>query len=194
MIKILALSGSTRTDSFNRQLLGIAVAGARQAGAEVTVIDLSDYPLPLFNQDLEFAEGLPEPAAELKKLMLSHSGLLIASPEYNGFPTPLLKNTLDWLSRQQADHEPPMMAFQGKVAAVMAASPGAGGGTRGLQMLRLLLQNLGVMVLPSQVTLGRAGQAFREDGRLHNDELQRAALLLGEELVNLLEKQVTRFE
>lgn len=194
MIKILALSGSTRSGSFNQRLLDIAVTGARHAGAEVTVIDLNDYPLPLYNQDLEYSEGMPEQAAALKKLMLSHSGLLIASPEYNGFPTPLLKNTLDWLSRQQAEHEPPMMAFKGKVAALMAASPGAGGGTRGLQVLRILLQNLGVMALPNQVTLGQAATAFREDGRLHNDELQRSALLLGEELVNLLEKQVTRFD
>lgn len=188
-MKILALSGSSREESFNGQLLDIAAAGARSAGADVTVVDLNDYDMPLFNQDLEYQEGAPDAVVELKNLMIQHQGILIASPEYNGFPSPLLKNTLDWMSRQQNEHEPPMFAYKGKIAAVMAASPGAGGGTRGLTILRVLLQNLGVMVLPGQVTLGRAGQAFREDGRLHDDQLQRAAESLGADLYEVLMKQ-----
>ncbi|WP_299199856.1 NAD(P)H-dependent oxidoreductase [uncultured Amphritea sp.] len=193
-MKILALSGSTRAESFNRRLLDIAVAGARQAGADVTVVDLSEYEMPLYNQDFEYSEGVPEAAAELKKLMVEHNGLLIASPEYNGFPSPLLKNTFDWLSRKQTDHEPPMFAFQNKIAAVVAASPGAGGGTRGLTILRIYLQNLCIMVLPGQVTLGQAGQAFREDGRLHNDQIQKATESLGADLFEILQKQSDRLD
>lgn len=193
-MKILALSGSIRAKSFNRRLLKIAAAGAREAGAEVTMVDLSEYPLPLYNQDIEYSEGIPEAAVQLKRLMVEHQGLLIASPEYNGFPSPLLKNTFDWLSRKQAEHEPPMFAFQHKIAAVVSASPGAGGGTRGLTILRIYLQNLGIMTLPGQVSLGQAGQAFREDGRLHNDQMQKAAESLGADLFDILQKQSDRFD
>ena len=193
-MKILALAGSTRQQSFNCRLLDIAVAGAREAGAEVTVVDLSEFEMPLYNQDLEYREGIPEGAIRLKQLMIDHIGLLISSPEYNGFPSPLLKNTFDWLSRQQNSHEPPLFAFRGKVAAVMSASPGAGGGTRGLMMLRILLQNLGVMTLPDQVTLGKAGQAFRDNGRLGNDEIQLATEALGSNLYEVLKHQETRFD
>jgi NAD(P)H-dependent FMN reductase len=193
-MKILALSGSVREKSFNSQLLDIAVTGAKSAGAEVTVVNLRDYDMPLFNQDTEYQEGAPDAVVQLKNLMIQHQGLLIASPEYNGFPSPLLKNMLDWMSRQQNEHEPPMFAYNGKIAAVMAASPGAGGGTRGLTILRILLQNLGVMALPGQVTLGRAGQAFREDGRLHEDRLQLAAESLGSDLYDVLMKQASELD
>ena len=193
-MKILALSGSIREKSFNSRLLDIAVTGAKSAGAEVTVVNLRDYDMPLFNQDLEYQEGAPDAVVQLKNLMIQHQGLLIASPEYNGFPSPLLKNMLDWMSRQQNEHEPPMFAYNGKIAAVMAASPGAGGGTRGLTMLRILLQNLGVMALPGQVTLGRAGQAFREDGRLHEERLQLAAESLGSDLYDVLMKQASELD
>ncbi|WP_290705673.1 NAD(P)H-dependent oxidoreductase [Amphritea sp.] len=193
-MKILALSGSIREKSFNSRLLDIAVTGAKSAGAEVTVVNLRDYDMPLFNQDLEYQEGAPDAVVQLKNLMIQHQGLLIASPEYNGFPSPLLKNMLDWMSRQQNEHEPPMFAYNGKIAAVMAASPGAGGGTRGLTILRILLQNLGVMALPGQVTLGRAGQAFREDGRLHEERLQLAAESLGSDLYDVLIKQASELD
>ena len=98
--KILAFAGSVRKESFNRQLLPIPVAAARAAGAEVTLIELADFPLPLFDQDLEERDGLPANARKLKDLFKSHSGLLLACPEYNSSITPLLKNTLDWISRQ----------------------------------------------------------------------------------------------
>lgn len=193
-MRILALSGSIREKSFNSRLLEIAVTGAKSAGAEVTVVNLRDYDMPLFNQDLEYQEGAPDAVVQLKNLMIQHQGLLIASPEYNGFPSPLLKNMLDWMSRQQNEHEPPMFAYNGKIAAVMSASPGAGGGTRGLTILRVLLQNLGVMALPGQVTLGRAGKAFREDGRLRDDHLQLAAESLGSDLYDVLMKQASELD
>src|SRR5262249_29719722 len=97
--RILAFAGSTRRDSFNKKLAGIAADGARAAGAEVTFIDLRDYPLPLYDGDLEAEKGLPEQAQRLKKLFLDHDGLLISSPEYNSSISGVLKNTIDWVSR-----------------------------------------------------------------------------------------------
>ena len=98
--RILAFSGSARRASFNQRLVTVAAASARSAGAEVTLINLRDFPMPLFNEDDEAENGQPDSVVELKKLFSEHDGLLIASPEYNGLPTPLLKNTLDWLSRR----------------------------------------------------------------------------------------------
>ena len=143
--RILAFAGSTRKESYNTRLVHIAAEGARQAGAEVTVIDLKDYPLPLFDEDLESEQGAPESAGRLKQLFLSHQGLLISSPEYNSSITPLLKNTIDWVSRPAPD-ESPLAAYQGKFATLMAASPGALGGLRGLVHLRSIRVNIGVTV------------------------------------------------
>lgn len=186
MVNILAFAGSTRHASFNQQLLDIAVAGALAAGAQVTAINLRDYPLPIYNQDLEATEGIPENALALKQLMMTHQGLLIASPEYNGFPSALLKNTLDWISRPQASDVQPLVAFQGKVAALMAASPGGGGGTRGLVCLRMLMQNLGVLALPQQITVPAAMKAFDAQGQLIDAHAQTAALGLGATLTDTL--------
>lgn len=140
MAKILAFSGSARENSYNQKLVKIAALGASKVGAEVTVINLADYPLPLYNADLEKEQGLPENAKKLKQLMLEHDGLLIASPEYNSAFSALLKNTIDWMSRaessDESSDEKPLAAYQGKVAAIMAASPGALGGIRGLVFLR----------------------------------------------------------
>ena len=188
MAKILAFAGSTRTESFNRKLIRIAVQGAVNAGADVTLVELADYPMPLFDQDLEESAGLPQAAHDLKQLFIEHDGLLIASPEYNSGFTPLMKNTLDWVSRRETDDEPPLAAYQGKVAALMAASPGRLGGIRGLVFLRMLLGNLGIMVLPEQQAIPQAMQAFNSDGMLI-DNLQREAVLnLGVKLARTLEK------
>src|SRR3989338_2486857 len=100
--KILAFAGSTRTESFNKKLVQIAVRGAKQAGADVAYIDLRDFPLPLFDGDLEAKEGLPANAKKLKALFLDHQGLLISSPEYNSSISGVLKNTIDWVSRSEA--------------------------------------------------------------------------------------------
>src|SRR5688572_18337049 len=128
--RILAFAGSLRKDSYNKKLLAIAVQGARDAGAEVTVVELVDYPLPLFDEDLERA-GTPENAKKLKQLFLEHDALLIASPEYNSSFTAITKNTIDWVSRSSPG-EPGLAAYRGKTAAIIAASPGALGGLRGL--------------------------------------------------------------
>ncbi len=161
--RILALAGSTRKESFNRKLVKIAAESARQAGAEVTLLELKDFPLPLVDQDLESAEGIPANAMALKKAFIEHQGLLIASPEYNSSITPLLKNTIDWVSRP-VPGEPPLAGFQGKVAGLISASPGALGGLRGLVHLRSILGNIGVLVLPEQAAISNAGDAFDAGG------------------------------
>ncbi len=180
--RILAFAGSSRKDSFNKKLLAIAVLGAEEAGADVTLIDLADYPMPLFNQDLEDEEGMPENARKFKKLLIDHDAFIIASPEYNSAFSPLLKNVIDWASRAESDNEPPLAAYQGKMAAILAASPGALGGLRGLVFLRMLLANIGVTVLPEQQAIPQAFNAFNEDGSLVDERKQNAVMSLGQKL------------
>ena len=165
-VRLLAFCGSARRESCNRRLLAAAVAVARGAGAEVTELDLRADLLPLYDGDLEAQHGLPPAARELKQLFAAHDGFLIASPEYNGFFPPLLKNALDWVSRPAPDL--PASSYAGKTAGLLAASPGALGGIRCLPHLRLLLSNLGVTVSPTQMALGGADHAFAADGRLEN--------------------------
>ena len=185
--KILAFSGSARKDSWNSRLVRLAVEGARQAGADVTVIDLKEYPLPIFDEDLEKEVGSPENATRLKKLFLEHDGLLISAPEYNSSITPLLKNTIDWVSRAAAG-EAPLAAYTGKVASLMSASPGGLGGLRGLVTVRSILGNIGVTVLPDQVAIARAFEAFAPDGKLKDAKQQSQVEALGGKLATILIK------
>jgi chromate reductase len=188
--KILALAGSTRTASFNKQLVRFAAEAARAAGAEVTVVDLRDYPLPLFDGDLEDHEGLPENAKKLKALFREHDGLLIASPEYNSSITAVLKNTLDWVSRGETDDEPALVAYRGKAAALLSASPGALGGLRGLVHLRAILGNIGVIVLPDQAAVPKAHEAFDAGGRLKDERTVRQVTGVAQGLARFLKKHV----
>ncbi|HUK83269.1 MAG TPA: NAD(P)H-dependent oxidoreductase [Verrucomicrobiae bacterium] len=185
--KILAFAGSTRTESFNKKLVNIAVNGARDAGGGVTLIDLRDYPLPLFDGDLEEREGLPENARKLKQLFLAHDGLLISAPEYNSGISGVLKNTIDWVSRSEGD-EDDLAGFVGKVAAIMSASPGALGGLRGLLQVRSILTNIHVLVLCDQVTVSRAHEAFSADGSLKDAKKQAAVEKHAATLVQTLRK------
>jgi chromate reductase len=153
--KILAFAGSTRIGSLNRQVLDYAVQGAREAGAEVTLIDLRDYSMPLYNRDLELSHSLPEASARLKDLFKSHHGLLLACPEYNSSITPLLKNTLDWVSRPDGK-ESGLVPYEGKLAALVSASEGHLGGLRGLRHMREILVALRVLVIPKQMALAHA--------------------------------------
>jgi NAD(P)H-dependent FMN reductase len=186
--KILALAGSTRSGSFNNKLVRIAAEFARTAGAEVTAIDLRDLALPLFDQDFEDAHGLPDGAKTLKSLLRASDGLLIASPEYNSSITGVLKNAIDWASRAETDDEPPLVAFRGKAAALLAASPGALGGLRGLVHLRAILGNIGVIVLPNQVTTPTAHEAFDEAGRLKDQRKAAQVDALAKDLVDFLRR------
>jgi NAD(P)H-dependent FMN reductase len=157
---ILAFSGSARRESLNRKLLAVAVQAAKDAGGEVTLVDLNEFTLPLYHGDLEDAEGLPANATKLIGLIVKHQGLLIASPEYNSMFTPLLKNTIDWCTR--GDDNP----FIGKVAAVVSASPGALGGSRSMKLVQQLLLHLGSHVVPGTAFLSHANKAFDADGKL----------------------------
>lgn len=184
---ILAFAGSIRRDSYNKKLIRIAVRGAEQAGATVTLIDLADYPLPIYNGDLEAESGLPDNALALKRLFLDHRGLLLACPEYNSSITPLLKNTLDWVSRT-AEGEGPLACYKGKLVGLVSASPGALGGLRGLVHVRAILGNIGCLVLPEQHAINRAGTAFDEHGELRDADQTRQVEQVGTRLTELLRK------
>jgi NAD(P)H-dependent FMN reductase len=165
--KLLVFAGSLREQSWNKRLARLAASVAEDLGAEVEFLDLRDYPLPLFDQDLEKAEGEPANAIALKPKFAAAVALLIASQEYNSSITGVLKNTIDWLSRP-APEEPPLIAFKGKVAGLLAASPGALGGLRGLVHVRAILGVLGMIVVPDQLALSRAHEAFDERGTLRD--------------------------
>jgi len=186
--RILAFGGSLRRDSFNQKLAAIAAAGARAAGADVTLIALRDFPLPVFDQDLEDRDGLPAAAKSLKQLFREHHGLLIAAPEYNSSISGALKNAIDWVSRSETDDEPPLVAFTGKTAVLCAASPGALGGLRGLVHVRAILGNLGVTVLPDQVAVSKAHEAFKADGSLADEKQAARVKKLGTQLAHHLAK------
>jgi chromate reductase len=187
--KILAFAGSARQGSFNHRLVQLAAKAAQAAGAEVTILQLGDYPLPLFSEDLESEHGPPDNVIKLKRLFVEHNGFLIASPEYNSSITPLLKNTIDWVSRP-AKGEPPLVAYKGKVVSLMSASPGGLGGLRGLVHVRSILSSIGVIVLPEQVAVSKAHEAFADDGRLKDDQMQDRIESLGSGLVDMLTKIV----
>lgn len=186
--KILAFAGSTRTDSFNKKLIHIAADAARTAGAEVTVIDLRDLELPLFDQDDEAAHGLPPGALRLKELMATRDGLLISSPEYNSSLSAVLKNAIDWASRKATPDEPALSSFSGKVAGIMSASPGGLGGLRGLVHLRSILSNIKVLVLPQQMAISAAHNAFSEDGSLKDSKQHEAIAEIAVRLAVVLKK------
>ncbi|PCJ55705.1 MAG: NADPH-dependent FMN reductase [Planctomycetota bacterium] len=169
-VRILMFSGSARRDSINQRLVEVAAKKAKELGAEVDVINLADFDMPLFNQDLE-ADSFPESARALREKMIAADGLLLACPEYNGSITPLLKNTIDWTSRPQENVAEGLVAYHGQVAALIAASPGGLGGMRGLVHVRAILSGIGVTVIPEDLALGSAYQAFDENGGLADDRM-----------------------
>lgn len=189
--RILAFGGSLRASSFNQKAAELAAAGARDAGAEVTLIALRDFPLPLFDQDLESASGMPENAIKLKELFLAHDGLIIASPEYNSTISAALKNAIDWVSRATADNEAPLFALAGKTAAILAASPGGYGGARGLVQLRPFLENINVSVIEPQVTIPKAHEVIQPDGSFSNDDIANSVRALGAALVAAMKSKPT---
>jgi NAD(P)H-dependent FMN reductase len=180
--RILAFAGSARRESFNKKLLAAVVEATRAAGAEVTVVDLNDLPMPLYHGDLEDEQGMPENAKKLVALIGSHQGLLIASPEYNSQMTPLLKNTIDWTTR--GDENP----LIGKVAAVVSASPGHFGAIRSMTLARALLTHLGCIVVPAQCILPNADEAFDERGQLKDERIRKNARHVAAELVRITTK------
>jgi len=167
-VRVLVISGSSRHGSFNQQLASVAAGLAVQAGATVTTVDLRALELPVYDEDLQL-KGAPEGASRLVRLFAEHEALLLATPEYNGFPTPLLINALDWASVMPASDAQPSgpAALAGTVAGLLSASPGAFGGLRSLLATRQFLQmNLGMLVVPEQLGLVQADQAFDTTGAL----------------------------
>jgi len=185
--KILAFAGSTRVDSFNQKLVKIAAAGAMESGADVTVINLRDFAMPLYDGDLEQKEGLPSNARKLKDLMLSHQGFLISSPEYNSSISGVLKNMIDWVSRP-SEGEEPLACFKGKVAGIMSASPGGLGGLRGLVHVRAILENISVLVIPDQIAIAKAHEVFDVNGTLKDKKQEEQVKRIGANVAKLLIK------
>jgi len=181
-VKILCFAGSTRERSLNKKLALVAAGLAAQDNVEVTFLDLKDLPMPFYDQDLEDAQGIPENACKFRELLKQHDAFLIASPEYNGSYSAVLKNAIDWASRQ-AEGEKSLACFDGKVAALLAGSPGGKGGVRGLSPLRLLLSDLRVLVIPQQLALANADSAFNEDGALADEKQIAAVRSITEQLV-----------
>ena len=171
--RLLFFAGSSRTASHNKKLARLGAMIADANGIPSTFADLGDYPMPMYNGDLEAADGPPENARKFKALMQAHSGIFVASPEYNASIAPLLKNALDWISHTRDEGEAPLQVFKTRVFALGSASPGGMGGLRSLITVRTVLElGLGALVLPDQFAVPRAAAAFDEQGHLKNKEAQ----------------------
>ena len=183
--KILVLPGSTRTLSHNVKLAALAAKELTLIDADVTRISLADYPLPLYEGDLESKAGQPANALRLKQMIMSHHGVFIASPEYSASVTPILKNAIDWVSRVRERGDPTYAAFKGRVFAISSASPGRSGGLRSLMALRQILElGCGALVIPEQVAIQQADDAFDEMDNIIDTA---AANLFRTQLVRLVE-------
>jgi chromate reductase len=184
--KILVIPGSLRTGSHNARLAALAAKELALAEAEVTRISLEDYPLPLFDADLAAAAGPPQPAVQLKQMLLAHQGVFITSPEYSASVTPLIKNTIDWISRVRDHGEPTYAAFKGRVFAIGSAAASSSGGVRSLMALRQILElGCGALVIPEQVSVPRAEQAFDDMDNLKDESAAASVKAMARRLVEL---------
>ena len=182
--KILIMAGSLRAGSHNARLAALAAKEFALADADVTRISLADYPLPLMDADLLAGSGMPRQAMELKTMLMAHQGVFIASPEYSASISPLLKNAIDWMSRPGERGEPSYASFKGRVFAVGSAANGAAGGVRGLMALRQVLElGCGALVIPEQINVGRAADAFDDMDNLKDETLATALKTLVRRLV-----------
>jgi chromate reductase, NAD(P)H dehydrogenase (quinone) len=184
--KILIIPGSLRTGSHNARLAALAAKELALAEGEVTRISLEDYPLPLFDADLAVSSGPPPQAGQLKRMLMAHQGVFITSPEYSASVTPLVKNTIDWISRVREPGEPTYAAFKGRVFAIGAAASSGNGGVRSLMALRQILElGCGALVIPEQIAVPRAEQAFDDMDNLKDDALAAALKTMARRLVEL---------
>lgn len=181
--KVLAFAGCLRSGSWNKKLIRVAAEAVRQAGGDITLVDLRDFPMPAYDGDLEAAEGLPEQAQRLKDLMSGSDALLISTPEYNSSVPGMFKNVIDWVSRPD-----PRPAFHGKVAGLLSASPGMLGGLRSLTELRRILGNIGTLVINEQQAVPQADKAFDEAGALKEARLQSGVERVATRLVEITAK------
>ena len=184
--RILTFAGSNRKGSINRAALSLAIRAAREAGAEVEEIHLADFPMPLYDADWHDANGVPASMLSLREKFLRAQGLLIASPEYNASITPLLKNTIDWLS-QGVDGQSGRLPFEGKIVGLLGASAGAFGTIRALPHVSYILSNLGAFVLPV-LAVPAADKLFGTDGTVANERTARSIAKLGVDVTHLLRK------
>jgi chromate reductase, NAD(P)H dehydrogenase (quinone) len=183
--KVLVFAGSTRAGSYNAKLAAVVAADLRSAGMDVTLANLRDYPMPIYDGDAEAAEGLPDGARRFKELVRQHDAVLLASPEYNGSLPALLKNTIDWISRP-APGERSLAVLRGKPVALLSASPGPGAGKRVLRHLREWLELIGMKPLAAQVNVAQAAEAFDAAGNLVREEDRTAVRQLADELAQAL--------
>lgn len=178
-IKILVIPGSLRTGSLNARLAAAAVDGLARLDVDVTRISLGDFPLPIYDGDLESASGVPKPAVNLKRMISAHHGVLIVTPEYNASLPPLLKNAIDWVSRVQDSGETAGQVYRETPFAIAAASNGKLGGTRCLQALRLVLSSCRALVVPNQLALSHADDAYDDSDRLkHSGDIDALQAML----------------
>ena len=178
---ILAFAGSSRENSYNENLIKEATSIAEGIGEKVTMIHLADFEAPIYQADLEKANGMPETIIKLRKIMTEHDAIMIASPEYNASIPAFLKNTLDWVSRGEKGGYSPE-CYKDKIFAIMSASPGQGGGQRGLKHLSDIINSLGGKVISTQTSIGKAHEYFANENRPTNERLKQEV----EELVEAL--------
>jgi chromate reductase, NAD(P)H dehydrogenase (quinone) len=189
-LKILVIPGSLRTGSLNARLAAAAAYQFAQAGAEVTRISLADFPLPIYDGDLQSKSGVPKHAINLKRMIGAHHGVLMVTPEYNSSVPPLVKNTIDWVTRVQDAHETRGQVFRGRAFAIAAASEGRLGGTRALAALRLILSACHAMVIPNQLALSFASEAYDDMDRLKHPADIEALNALVRQLIDISQHEV----
>jgi NAD(P)H-dependent FMN reductase len=189
-LKILVIPGSVRSGSLNAKLAAVAAHALALEGAEVTRISLSDFPLPIYDGDLQAKSGVPKHAVNLKRMMAAHHGVLIVTPEYNSSVPALVKNTIDWISRVQDAHETRGQVFRERVFAIASASGGRLGGARALAALRLILSACQAQVIPNQLALPFAEQAYDEMERLKNSADAEALKALVRQLIAISQRMM----
>ena len=183
-IRFLVFSASLRRDSLNTKLADLAATAVEANGGDVTVARMRDFDCPSYDLDVQNEEGFPPGAEEFRRQLEACHGFVVASPEYNASMPGALKNAIDWVSRPEPGR-PPLYCFTGKVCGLLSASPGALGGLRGLVTVRSILANIGVLVLPEQVAVMRANDAFGPDGTLKDEKQQAAVQKLAARLVEV---------
>ena len=189
-LKILVVPGSLRSGSHNVKLAAAAAYQFVQAGADVTRISLADFPLPIYDGDLQARSGVPKNAVNLKRMIGAHHGVLLVTPEYNSSVPPLVKNTIDWITRVQDGHEIRGQVFREKPFAIAAASESRLGGTRALAALRLILTACRASVIPNQLALSFADQAYDDMDRLKNSADIEALNALVRQLVEVSQRMM----
>ena len=189
-LKILIIPGSLRTGSLNVKLAAAAAHELARSEVELTRISLGDFPLPIYDGDLETKSGVPKNAVNLKRLIGAHQGVLIVTPEYNSSLPPVLKNAIDWVSRVQDSHEHKGQVFRDRAFALAAASAGRLGGTRCLAALRLVLSGCGASVVPNQLALSFADEAYDEMDRLKHPADIAALQAMARQLIDVAQRMM----